>query len=440
MELPAHPNSNSRFKIPFIIALLCFIFYSGFVPYGKMRTASDKFNYHRNVALSFLQGKLDIACPQKTGCHDLARYNGRYYIYQPPVPALLMLPAVAIWGAATPDALIAAFWGSLNVFLFGVFLITLRRKYEDGLNPREKIRNQLRAKVSREEIVFMLVWGLGTAHYYMSMLGDVWHITAICGQTFLLAALAAMLSEKVGWRIGAAIFFALAVFTRLNLVMAAPFFAYFLWREKKSISHFFYKGVLFALPTIALGILYLLYNQARFGNMLELGVSYMKLEVVSGVAERAAKYGGLSIYNFLHNFYTELLRPIDLVRHFPFIEVNPHGFGLFWATPLFALVFVKARDLYRVYKKQTSPTDSDRFTLAALLTALFMAVVIFLIPSSGYMQFGARYTLDFQVFLFIAIGMSIGHFSHKTLWSLAILSMWIQFTGSILFLRIFKQM
>ncbi|HRP69956.1 MAG TPA: hypothetical protein PLY93_10535, partial [Turneriella sp.] len=238
MKLPTYTDTYSSVKIPLVIALLCFIFYSGLVPYGKMRTVSDKFNYHREVALAFLQGKLDITCPQKTGCHDLALYRGKYYIYQPPVPTLFMLPAIFIWGAATPDALIAAFLGSLNVFLFGVFFITLRRKYENSTSPRERLRNNLRAIKSREEIIFILVWGLGTAHYYISMLGDVWHITALCGQTFLLAALTAMLSEKVGWRIGAAIFFALAVFTRLNLVTAAPFFAYLLWREKKSTSYF----------------------------------------------------------------------------------------------------------------------------------------------------------------------------------------------------------
>ncbi|HRP68748.1 MAG TPA: hypothetical protein PLY93_04390, partial [Turneriella sp.] len=201
-----------------------------------------------------------------------------------------------------------------------------------------------------------------------------------------------------------------------------------------------YKGVLFALPSIALGLLYLLYNHARFDNPLELGVSYMKLEVVSGVSQRAAMYGNVSLHHFFRNFYSELLRPIDLVRYFPFIEVNPHGFGLFWATPLFGLVFVKARDLYRVYKNRMSPTDGDRLALAALATVVSMATIIFLIPSSGYMQFGARYTLDFQVFLFIAIGILAGRFHRRILWSLAVISLWIQFIGAVLFLKIFKPM
>ncbi len=41
-------------------ALIAWLFYSGLLVHGRMRTGSDEFNYFRDLTCSFTQGRLDI--------------------------------------------------------------------------------------------------------------------------------------------------------------------------------------------------------------------------------------------------------------------------------------------------------------------------------------------------------------------------------------------
>nr|HID12575.1 hypothetical protein [Anaerolineae bacterium] len=74
------------------------------------------------LAESFLHGHLDlIHVPAPP--YDLTLFEGRWYVSFPPLPALLMLPLVALRGLAVSDIAFSVVLGALNVSLFYAVLI-----------------------------------------------------------------------------------------------------------------------------------------------------------------------------------------------------------------------------------------------------------------------------------------------------------------------------
>lgn len=414
--------------LPIFLSCVCFLFYSGIVPYGRLRTAPNQFNYYKDQAIAFLHGQVNITCPEKTHCHDLASYRDSYFLYHPPVPAILMMPAVLIWGRSTPDTLFASISGALNVFFFFILLRLIRKKFM----PFSDLPHQTHYS---SESIFPLVWGLGTVHYYMSMQGDVWHLAQILGQTFLLLTGISFFAKSPALRAVAGITFALACFTRLNLVTAGTFFLVIMWSERTSLRLFTVQVLRFFAPYTLLSILQLMFNKARFDNFFEPGFSYMKMEVASGVAHRIEQYGKISVFNIPHNFFLEILKTPDFSHKFPFINLNPHGFGMLWATPFFLLLFPVCWRLYRDYRNYEVRTPRSELAVAALCTSGIMALAIFLLPGHGYQQYAARYTLDFQLFTFIAIFAFESLYSDKVMWYLTAASAYMNICGAFLFLR-----
>ena len=89
--------------------------------------------------------------------------TGRALIPFPPLPAIVLLPFVALWGLHTDAQLIAALIGGLDVWLAWWVLGRLR----------------LRLTIRAATTVF---FGLGTVFWYTSMLGTTWyqaHVVAV---------------------------------------------------------------------------------------------------------------------------------------------------------------------------------------------------------------------------------------------------------------------
>lgn len=419
--------------------MICFFFYSGFFFSGKIRTEANQFNYHKELALSFLEGKLDIPCPAKSGCHDLALKDGKYYFYQPPVPSLVFIPAVLFWGRQTPDSLLIAILGAINVFIFISVFRKARSVWTAAVPQRESLRLRLRASAAREEWLYAILWGLGTVHFYISMQGDVWHISKIMAQTFLLLAIRLALSENAQKMLLSGLFFSLACSTRSDLMMAGFFFVAVIWLQGTTRQEIVSNVAVFFTPFIVISAANLYYNYVRFGEFFEPGFSYMKLEVESGLADRVQKFGRISVHHLIANFYQEILKPPEFTGAFPFIRGNPHGFGILWATPFFLLTLPVVGRLYMGYKREDHLQPQTIVCAACLLAAASIATVVFLIPGHGYMQFAARYTVDFQIFLILVLALHPGFFSRITLWSLAVLSLYMNLQGAVWFTEFFAK-
>ena len=128
-------------------------------------------NGSSKLTLEFLHGHLDLVhVPDPP--YDLTRFDGQWYVSFPPLPAILMLPLVAVRGLAVSDIAFSVVLGAFNVSLFGMVLARL------GLGDW-KFR-----------IWLCVLLGLGTPLWYCAALGSVWytaHVEAvICLCLYLL--------------------------------------------------------------------------------------------------------------------------------------------------------------------------------------------------------------------------------------------------------------
>src|SRR5258708_1375995 len=96
---------------PLTVVALAFIVY-GFIAHQVLRGRSVA-PYFVSLADSFLHGHADVVPPLDNGAYDLIYYQDRWYVAQPPLPALLLMPLVALRGADSVSDV------AFNVFLPG---------------------------------------------------------------------------------------------------------------------------------------------------------------------------------------------------------------------------------------------------------------------------------------------------------------------------------
>ncbi len=130
---------------------------------------------------AFLQGRAWIPWPLTDGAFQNGYFQdvypigeGRALVPFPPLPAIVLLPAVAAFGLATNAALVAAVLGGLNL----------------GLAYRMVWRLTTAPLVA---ILATLFYGFGTVAWYAAMLGSTWFFAHVVASTFLLLAITAAL-------------------------------------------------------------------------------------------------------------------------------------------------------------------------------------------------------------------------------------------------------
>lgn len=380
-------------KVIFILLTVLFVwfFYSGIFFVGKPNKRSVNFNYFKFLSYSVLNGRFDIDCPPGTGCHDLVEYKGRYYLYWPWAPVLVYMPIVAISGTDIYDILITSIFGALNVFFITLFI----RRFSENFD----------LKIKETEIILLgLFWGLGTVHFYMSMAGSVWFIAQIMAQTFLLLSIIIILYfPSIKGFFFSGLFYSMAVYTKNDLLFSIFFLlaiGLVLHKNKKEIIP---KAISFFIPFIIFSIINFVYNYIRFENIFENGLKYHKMH--GYFRENYVNYGYFSIFYIPYNFFTEVLLPPPLKNSYPFFVYNPEGFGFLWNSPLFFLTipvfFIMFKKIFE-RKNNFYLKNNDMILLfGAFLSLLLVSLVIFSIMGTGWVQYASRYSMDYQIFIFV---------------------------------------
>ncbi|HEX2986780.1 MAG TPA: hypothetical protein VHS06_01205, partial [Chloroflexota bacterium] len=126
------------------------------------------------LADAFLHGRLSLlALPGEPT--DLLLYQGQYFVYYPPLPALLLMPLVALFGPSMSDAAITIGVGALNVGLVSLLLSSLERS---GLISLDAVR---RAWVTA-------FFALGTTHSTVAPHPHAASMALLMGFTAMCAA------------------------------------------------------------------------------------------------------------------------------------------------------------------------------------------------------------------------------------------------------------
>ena len=332
------------------------------------------------LADAMLHGQLHnrVAPPND---NDWIQYEGKSWVSFPPVPAVLMMPFVGVFGPGFNDVLFTLPFAALNVLLMFLVLQML-------------VRLGLSAMSVRDNMWLTALFGFGTVNFSCSVIGEVWFTAQVLGVTFpLLYILCATRARRP---LLAGLFLALAFDTRVNLAFTAGYFLLQLFFPRRADGSFAAGGLrrilgklaLFAVPILAVGIAQMIMNHVRFHDVFEFGHSYL-----AGPAGNRIKQHGLFSYHYLEwNIETMLAGLPDRIPHVPWIGYDPNGMSVFLTTPVFVRLFwPKARPwLYPVLWATVVP---------ALLPPLFY-------QNSGYVQFGYRFSLDVTPYLvmLLAVG------------------------------------
>lgn len=324
------------------------------------------------LAQSFLHGSLAFDAPPDGTWGDTTPYEGRNYWPLGPFPAVLLMPFQFLAGLAG----FFFYQGYLQIVLVAVLLalvfVTARRT---GFDPEDSAY-----------LAFGFTFSttcLGVAIWPWS-----WYFSQTITCVLIFAAIAEMTGKRRAIVIGIA--FALCLATRATAALGLLWFAgevVFGSQPRKEKMQSLTASILPCL--VVLGLLFL-YNQARFGNILEQGYANQ----IVGDRAGARSVGIFSLHHLPANLYTLLLAgPVPVmgdsstfVLTFPFVAANPWGMSLFVTAPCF---FLLAGLSYR-----------DTTSRLLLLTTITIALPILFYYGVGYRQFGYRYALDFLPLLY----------------------------------------
>lgn len=347
--------------------LLALLVYAALAARHQPGLTASEYPYFNYLADAFLHGQLSLRLlPQNL--HDLVQYGGNVYLYWPPLPAVLLMPFVALFGVGFSDTLFTVGLGAVNVTLAALLL----RQVSARLIPLNAVERGL----------LVLFFALGTVHFPLAVRGRVWFTGQLVGVMFVLLAYYAALrlrGAQAFFFTGAAI--GAAALARNPLLFAGIWPAYFLLREhwNEGPRRLLPKLAAALAPAAALLLLLAAYNWARFGSPLEMGLDYHSM--ASRFRLEYQQYGAFHLHYLPTNLYYQLI-------YYP-LPVNENTFmggSLFLLSPLF----------FTAFWAFASPL-ARRSAAVLLLTILIINIPILLLMGTGWVTFGPRYTLDFTV-------------------------------------------
>ncbi len=363
------------------------------------------FAYYNYLADAFLHGQTWLrVLPQTT--HDLVPYNGRYFLYWSPFPAVVLMPFVALFGVQFNDVLFTICIASLDIALMSLLLRAASRAGFLHLS-----------KAQRALLIFFFAFG--TVFFTLAPYGKVWMTGQLIGFTCVLVAYLAAFSlhgSKAWFFTGLAL--ACAMLTRSHMVFTGIFPAVYLLFQEKPWN---WKSVLSRLAWAALpltiGLLVFLgYNVQRFGNPFEMGISYHNMDEIFRADFN--QYGAFNLHYLPINFFYQYI-----AYPFPLTQESAMGGSLFLLSPLFVAAFAA------FWKPR-----SKWFVFALAASILITNIPILMLMGTGWVQFGPRYTLDFTVPLLLLTAIGMEKWSKITPLLLTAVSV-VQYTIGTIWLR-----
>ncbi|MFH1185610.1 MAG: hypothetical protein V1755_11335 [Chloroflexota bacterium] len=371
--------------------------------------SSDRYNM---LATAFQHGKLALLeqpdsrlteLPNPYDCTergsipflwDTLLYEGKYYLYFGPVPALVLGAAkVLIVQRIGDQYLVFAFL--LGLFMFnGLLIISIWRRFFSPLPPWTLVLAVLIAG-----LIFPTTWLLSRPHVYEAAIAGS-QFFFIGGVYFAYTALGSRANSYWRWLL-TGISWGLAIGCRPTIAISVLFMlGLMLWllrrmpAQAQQASSFRLKLAALAFPAILGALAFGWYNQARFGSVWEFGVSYqltqMDLQKSKDLLFSTAYVGP--------NLQAYLLTPFSILRRFPFLgpqltdnpaclvhrpslDYSEGGTGLLYAAPYLVLAIIPGAALFtaqlrKILAQDTVESDRENRLLAWLCVGLTGSAII----------------------------------------------------------------
>ena len=405
----------------FLVALVVYV--------ASNPARADVYDHFVWQAHAFLQGRAAIEWPVTSGPHQNGHLQdvlplpgtGTALLPFPPLPAIILMPFVAVFGLGTNGAAVAAVLGALNVTLCWVMLLSVTARRGAAL-------------------LATLFYGFGTVAWYAAMLGTTWFLAHVVASTFLFLSLGLALRRDPGERqvgsrtsgaprsdgtaqrrmiagpaagVAAGLLFGLAGLARLTTVFGAPFFALVgpggsLWRRAVTA------GVGAALP---IGLL-VAYNLLTTGHVLHPAYEHLYAVEYRPRPELVNPDWGIEDVRYIPQNAGIMLgwlpeaplltdpacrgdaapRGLGVLtdRRCPILRPDPLGMSVLLTSPAYLLAIPGLVAFRR-----------RRMAIGAALAVLAIALVDLAHFSQGWVQFGYRFSNDLAPFGAILVALGI---------------------------------
>ncbi len=313
-------------------------------------------NYTR-LAAALLHGHVWIDWP---GPYiDALGFGAQHYVIEAPFPALLLLPFVALFGTANQTLLAIALAG-----------VAIGAAWQFARNLGASLDTRIWM------CAFMFA---GTDLWWCAMLGDVWFLAGVSATAFTFLALAEVTGKRRGWLV--ALYGAAAFESRFTLVLALPVYAYLLY-EAGDVARLRRRYIGFAAVLAAVAVLWVAYNEARWGLPSDIGYTMWYHQDSAG-----SPFGSPFQLRYLpYEMWSFFAQLPDFPGKWPYVVPGFGGVALTWTSPALVLA-VLAR-------------GPARIVLALVALTILTAGPSFIYYVNGYAQFGMRHALDFEPFVF----------------------------------------
>jgi hypothetical protein len=238
---------------------------------------------------------------------DASYYQGKYYLYWGPVPALIFAAIEGITHVRPSASLVILIpYIGLAIVLQAIFTLTVRRFFPTAL--------------SLSPGLFTVLGVVNLPFLFLLGNPQIYHTSIIFGQFFLFLGILGWViyiyTGKPAWLIMASLNWGLAIGSRYNLGISVAIYLVFalIWMGRDVGWKLSWKRVGFLLIPLALCLLGLgAYNFFRFGNPLEVGQTYQLT-----VSQPRKQYFSLSYLP--SNLYIYLFYPLTIAQKFPFVK------------------------------------------------------------------------------------------------------------------------
>lgn len=341
------------------LVILFFIF--SFVVYLATSAGRTSFDYFTRLSAAFLKGK-DYLTTNPPWLNELIPAGpNKFYVAYPPMPAIIALPFVFLFGENFEQQFLAHLLGAGIVALSMLLSWTLKKDKK------------------------LLIWtGLFTAFgniiWFLSATGSSWYLGQITAAFFLTGAILEGTNKKrpfvAGLLLGA------AYLARLQVVLSFPIFLYFLYDKKSWIKNY----LKFALGVLPFAFFDFTYNFARFGTIFDKGYY-----LIPGVLVEPWYQNGLFNLSYIPRHLKIIFEAIpSFSNKFPYARPDWGGLAIWFTTPAFIYAFFA--------------NIKEKIVALSWLSIILISLVIFSHGTTGFAQFGYRFAVDFYpILIFLTI-------------------------------------
>lgn len=329
------------------------------------RLKATQYDNYVLLADAFLHGHAWIDWP---GAYiDALLFEGKRYVIEAPMPAILLMPFVAVFGRSTNQSLLAAALAGIAV---GAGWELARR-----LHASFQTRLWLCG--------FLL---LGTDLFWCAACGGVWFTAHVCATAFTLLTLLELKGKRRAGLV--ALYACCAAESRFTLALALPVYAALVATDPLVALR---RRKIFAFCSIltAFGLWWVLYNEVRWHLPYDAGYTLWYRQ--DGVGSTSGspfqlQYLGEQLYSFFVRFP-------DRLETYPYFRPAFAGIALTWTSPALLMAFFARKP--------------GRWVRAGWAAAVLTIVPNLLYYVNGSMQFGMRHALDFEPFLFLLMVLAV---------------------------------